>query len=186
VTFFEGEVLFDMSNEDIDFHVLVKGEIFAVLHQLQKETSFGVVFQDGHLLVNRNAGVANNPDASAALRPTLASGKLRVVRQQGRRSRLEGTPDWVLEVVSPGSVTKDTKTLRTAYHAAGIPEYWLVDARQDELSFLILHWEESGYVPAPHEAGWQVSSVFGRAFRLSRTVDEQGIYQYSLELRRTS
>jgi Uma2 family endonuclease len=35
---------------------------------------------------------------------------------------LEGTPDWVLEVVSQSSVAKDTKWLRESYHKAGIPE----------------------------------------------------------------
>jgi Uma2 family endonuclease len=35
----------------------------------------------------------------------------------------------VLEVVSASSVEPDTQTLRELYWAAGIKEYWLVDAR---------------------------------------------------------
>ena len=44
----------------------------------------------------------------------------------------------VLEVVSDGSVRKDTVVLRRAYWEAGVREYWLVDARRDPPSFDIL------------------------------------------------
>jgi len=50
---------------------------------------------------------------------------------------LEGTPDMVLEVVSASSVVKDTETLLQLYWQAGIPEYWLVDARGEALEFTV-------------------------------------------------
>ena len=77
---------------------------------------------------------------------------------------LLGTVDMVLEVVSPGSVRKDTDTLRQAYWEAGNAEYWLVDARGDRLDFRILKHGSLGYTETRKQAGWLRSTVFARAF----------------------
>jgi Uma2 family endonuclease len=172
-----------MSNEDVVYHTQVKGEIFATLYHLCKQYDLGHVYQDGSLLINEEAGVGNNPDAIAALWSTIESGRFRVTERNGKYPEMEGTPDWVLEVVSPSSVGKDTKLLRKAYHAAGIPEYWLVDARKPEIDFAILEWSETGYVTAASRDGWQTSKVFGREFRLLRKTDRRGEIAYSLEMR---
>ena len=56
-----------------------------------------------------------------------------------------------------GTVQKDTKRLREAYHRAGVPEYWLVDARGQEIVFQILIWQKEDYVAADKQRGWQWS-----------------------------
>lgn len=38
-----------------------------------------------------------------------------------------GAPDWVIEVVSPGSRTMDYYTKLFKYRTAGVREYWIVD-----------------------------------------------------------
>jgi Uma2 family endonuclease len=172
-----------MSNEDVVYHTRVKGEIFSTLYQLCRKLDLGEVYQDGSLLINKRAKVGNNPDAVAALWATIDSGRFREIERSGKYPELEGTPDWVLEVVSPNSVAKDTKLLRKAYHAAGIPEYWLVDARRPQVDFSVLHWRKSGYVAAPSRGGWQASTVFGREFRLVRSTDRRGRIVFSLEIR---
>ncbi len=89
----------------------------------------------------------------------------------------------MLEIVSNSSVSKDKRKLRQAYHQAGIREYWLIDARGDELEFQILHWRKKGYLAAPRQDGWQRSQVFGRSFQLSRTRDRRGNWRYELAVR---
>jgi Uma2 family endonuclease len=79
---------------------------------------------------------------------------------------LEGTPDWVLEVVSQSSVAQDTEWLRVSYHRAGIPEYWLIDARFDELSFQVLRRRRDRFAVVAARGGWCRSQVFGHSFRL--------------------
>jgi len=81
--------------------------------------------------------------------------------------------------VSPGSATKDLRDLRRGYHAAGIPEHWIVDARRT-LSFTILHWRKPGYAEAANEDGWQWSKTFDRFFRL-RLEHRRGVRKYTLE-----
>ena len=115
---------------------------------------------------------------------TVRSGRLRLVeRSKDDYVEVEGTPDMVLEVVSTSSVRKDTELLRELYWRAGIPEYWLVDARGETPSFQILRPTAEGYVETEAQDGWLLSAVFGYAFRLTRQTDPLGHRQYRLEAR---
>lgn len=40
----------------------------------------------------------------------------------------KGAPDWVIEIVSPGSRPMDYYTKLSLYHSAGVREYWIVDS----------------------------------------------------------
>ena len=185
-TFLNGELYLDMSNEDPETHAEVKGEVYAVLRLVVRGERLGKIYPDGVLVSNEAAEVSNNPDAFFCSRESLRAGRVRVIPREGQEGRyreIEGTPDWVLEVVSDSSVNKDTKKLREAYHAAGIPEYWLVDARGEEITFAILTWRKAHYVAEKAKGGWRRSKVFGRAFRLTRRRDEFGLWEYTLEMR---
>jgi Uma2 family endonuclease len=186
VTFLQGEIIVDMSNEDMEDHVNPKGEITSVLTVLCKNLKIGKVYPDGLLLTNPDAGISNNPDALFFSYSALEDRRVRPVPKKGREQKyreLEGTPDWVLEIVSDSSVKKDLVRLREAYHKAGIPEYWLVDARGDELSFQILLRRKDRYVAAANRDGWQRSKVFNRSFRLERVLDDYGLWDYTLHVR---
>jgi Uma2 family endonuclease len=89
----------------------------------------------------------------------------------------------VLEVVSASSVEKDKVILPDLYWRAGIPEYWVVDARADRLEFDLFRCESDGYAPTRKQAGWLKSRVFGRSFRLSRHVDDAGNPKCTLSAR---
>ncbi len=185
-TFLDGEIFLDMSNEDPILHVAVKTEVILGLGPIVRAKKLGRLLSDGALVSNEDANVSNNPDASFLSKKSLRSGKVRVIErpdQPGQYLEIVGTPDWVLEVISNSSVVKDTERLRLAYHRAGISEYWLIDARGEEIIFTILLWRKSGYVAAPMKDGWQKSKVFGREFRLTRQQDEFGLWDYTLEMR---
>ncbi len=184
--FLDGEVYIDMSNEEWEAHIAVKSEVYTVVGALVRDEKLGKFYPDGGLITNEDAGVSNNPDACFLSRSSLRSKRARFVPREGQPGRyweLQGTPDWVLEVVSDSSVQKDTDKLRHAYHVAGIPEYWLVDARGEEIDFRILLWRKNGYVAAPVKGGWQRSKVFRRDFRFTRRKDEFDLWEYTLELR---
>jgi Uma2 family endonuclease len=110
--------------------------------------------------------------------------------ERGRFSHLAGeiwiemgTPDMTLEVASKSSVRKDTIVLRELYWQAGVPEYWLVDARGDRLLFDILRRGRSGYLRTPRPSGWVASRVLGKSFKLTRQKDELGNPEYTLLVR---
>ncbi len=186
VLYDQGAICLDMSNEETQTHNKVKMEIARVLMNLLRETDEGEFYGDGVLVTNTLAEVSNNPDAIFLSWDTLEAGRARLVEREGQPGQfveIEGRPDWVLEVVSLSSVSKDTRQLREAYHRAGIPEYWLIDARGEEMSFQVLLHRKSKYVPAAVKDGWQRSQVFGRSFRLERTRGRRNLWRYTLHVR---
>ena len=44
-----------------------------------------------------------------------------------------GAPDWIIEVVSPGSKRMDYYTKLFKYRTAGVREYWIVDPEKDHI-----------------------------------------------------
>lgn len=164
----------------------MKTEITSVLAAFVKQEKMGRFFADGMLLTNVGGSVSNNPDAAFVSRASFEAALAKPVPRKGAEHlyrELEGTPDWVLEIISDGSVKKDTVHLREAYHRAGIPEYWLVDGMGDAIDFHILLRRKNGYVAAPIKDGWQRSKVFGRSFKLERELNEFGLWEYTLRMR---
>ncbi|MCM1183890.1 MAG: Uma2 family endonuclease [Roseburia sp.] len=45
-----------------------------------------------------------------------------------------GAPDWIIEIVSPGSRPRDYMTKLFKYRAAGVREYWIVDPEKEMTS----------------------------------------------------
>ena len=91
-------------------------------------------------------------------------------------------PDLVVEIVSDSSAAKDTRRLPQAYWRAGIPEFWLADARGSELEFRIHRRGEAGYESAPSDPeGFQHTAVLNTRFRLTRRRHRTGRWRYALE-----
>ena len=58
------------------------------------------------------------PDLVVILGPRLA---------RGEESALDGAPDLVVEILSPGTAGRDLGAKRAVYERFGVPEYWIVD-----------------------------------------------------------
>src|SRR5262249_16692849 len=156
------------SPERLVSHGSVKSEICNVVGNLIRKKKRGKFYVDRTRFVNIVADVSNEPDALFASWESFRNGTVKFVPTEDGDDyiELEGTVDWILEIVSPSSVVKDTKLLRKNYHKAGVSEYWLVDARGDEVDFQILVRGEDDYEPARSVGNWQVSRVFAKRFRL--------------------
>jgi Uma2 family endonuclease len=184
VWWLKGEVWIDMSKVQIFTHVLVKTEITATLRALTRQEQSGTYLTDGVLLSNFEADISGNPDGLFLSNDTLASDRVRLIEgKDGGFVEIQGAPDMVLEIVSTSSEEKDNDILKEAYHQAGIPEYWLVDARQKPIVFDIFRHTARGYVRTRAQQGWVKSGVFGKTFRLSARAGAQGHPDYSLEAR---
>lgn len=185
ITFVQGEIIVDMSPESFEEHGAVKVEICRVLSQLARGRSLGHFRIDRTLVLNEQAGVSNEPDALLLSRETIKAGRAAFIPEVDRpqsSKAIVGAVDWVLEIVSPSSRRKDAQLLRQAYFRASIPEYWLVDVLGEEIDFQILVPGDAGYQSAPPHDGWITSPTFGASFRLVRERDEDGYWQYTLEM----
>ncbi|MBI3407071.1 MAG: Uma2 family endonuclease [Planctomycetes bacterium] len=184
VMFLRGEVYIDMGKEEIRAHAAVKTEIAGVMYNLNAKEDFGEIYINGVLVTNVSAQVSTNPDFVGIFWESLESGKVRyVTNKKGQEMEIEGSPDWVMEIISESSVFKDKQKLRKAYHEAGIREYWLVDARGSEIEFQILEWHESGFVPVTAKKGWLASMQFRHQFKLTRRRNRRGAWKYRLAIK---
>jgi Uma2 family endonuclease len=179
-----GKVWADINMEQVFTHVRVKTVITSVLDALANRESLGLVLGDGLALSNFGADISGRPDATFIASQTLQSDRIRLLEgAEGGFIELQGTPDMVLEVVSKSSVHKDTVTLRRAYWEAGIPEYWLVDARGDVPAFDILRHAARGYVASRKRDGWIKSAAFDKEFRFLKSTTALGHPDFRLEVR---
>jgi Uma2 family endonuclease len=184
VLFLRGEVYLYMPKEDVFTHAAVKTAVAGPVYNLNQELDLGDFCINGVLVTNVEADLSGNPDMVGLLWESLESGKVRyVTNKKDRTVEIEGSADWVLEIVSNASVKKDKRDLRQAYHQAGVREYWIIDARKVEIDFQILHWRKSGYAATPNKDGWLRSRVFGRSFQLTRSQDRRGAWRYQLAVK---
>jgi hypothetical protein len=86
----------------------------------------------------------------------------------------------IVEIVSDSSHTKDFVTLRDRYHAAGVPEYWIIDARNDTVHFQVFSRTDQSYVAVAEADHPQQSRVLGRALRIERSRNRAGRWDYQL------
>ncbi|MQL51169.1 Uma2 family endonuclease [Desulfofundulus thermobenzoicus] len=70
--------------------------------------------------------------------------------------RINGAPDLVVEILSPGTGYYDLRSKYKVYEKSGVREYWIVD---------------------PHSKSVQVFCLQGRKFVLDREVEQQGTVQ---------
>ena len=130
---------------------IIDGELFGsirpgILHQrISRELGF-LIFEylrasgRGELL-DAPVGVRLGDDV---LQPDLVV----VLREHAGRigvQVIEGAPDLVVEILSPGTAKRDLVAKRAVYQAAGVPEYWIVDAASRAIEVLVL--EEGTYSP---------------------------------------
>ena len=179
VAFLDSCIWVDLSREEFLTHNQVKAAYDYAIMNVVNPASLGRYVPDRMLLTNAHANVSTEPDGLFFTWETMRSGRLRLVEREDQDfMELEGTPDQVLEIVSKTSVRKDTVLLRDLYFKAGIPEYWLVDVRDNAMSFDILQWTPEGYVATPVVDGWIASRVFNKKFQLQKKTDPLGHPQF--------
>jgi Uma2 family endonuclease len=182
--FLNGEVWVDLFMEEAYSHNFVKNALYLVLGPLTE--GLGLFFSDGMLLTNEDAGIATEPDAMFVSSAALESGRVELTagaNAEATATEVVGAPDLVIEVVSRGTEEKDTELLMAKYHDAGIPEYWVIDARDaDDIRFDILKRGRKSYTAARKSDGWVKSAILGKSFHLVRTV-VAGYPRFKLEVR---
>ena len=185
IDYVSGRIEVDMSPEDFFCHGTLKTEILGVFHRCVKRGDLGHLVSDRTRVSSIEAELSAEPDVVFISHEGLESGRVRLIPkatgEPGRYVELEGAPDLVVEIVSDSSVTKDTKRLPEAYFSAGVREFWLVDARGENLVFLIHRRGDTAYAPTIADPeGFQASVVLGVGFRLDGRRDSKGNWSFDL------
>lgn len=176
-----------MSPEEVESHNKLKTEVTRVIATIVKVSRLGEFYSDRTLISNEDADLSTEPDAMFASKASIRSKRVTKKRNQdGRYMSLLGSPDWVLELVSKSSVVKDTRLLKKAYEIARVNEYWLIDARKNEMSIQIFALGKVGFQAVPVKRGRWRSPLFGLDFHLYREKDEFGYWEYTLDYTKPS
>ncbi len=172
-----------MSPESLETHNKVLLEFIAALARHVKDGDLGEVYAERALFTNVPARVSTEPDFLFVSWSASETGRVTLSRRKQRQEEfieIVGTPDVVLEVLSDSSLRKDRVRLKAAYESARIPEYWMVDARGDQISFEIFTLDGRAYRPSAPPDQPQTSRVLGARFRLRRARNRVGRYTYTL------
>ena len=181
-SFLDREIWVDFSMEQLFSHNGVKVAVTYAIMALLQQIRSGKYVTDRMLLSNVTANLSTEPDGLYFHWSTLESGRLKLIEGADEGCvELEGTPDMVLEVISRTSVRKDTVVLRDLYWQAGIPEYWLIDARGANPDFQILKHMAQGYQATESTSAGVFSGVFNRSFQLRQQADPLGHPEFFLE-----
>jgi Uma2 family endonuclease len=81
------------------------------------------------------------------VRPDFAGWRRERLPKPGMVRPITVAPDWVCEIISPSSASRDRVAKRRLYASAGIPYYWLIDPELRALEALALRdgvWVELG------------------------------------------
>lgn len=69
-----------------------------------------------------------------------------------------GAPDWVIEIISPGTKRRDRGYKRTLYERSGVREYWIVDLVSESIEVFVLG--PTGFRPAiRYTSGSEIASA---------------------------
>ena len=184
VHFLNGQVWVETEMEEIRTHARVKTALGMALATLVENSGAGFYLGDGVRFTSEDGDFSTEADAVVILTDTYEAGRVWFdAGARGDATELVGSPDIVIEVVSRHSVAKDTDWQFDNYHAAGVPEYWLIDARGPEVAFDIWKRGAKGYTAARKSAGWMKSVVLGRSFRLTRGELTPGVPKFELDIR---
>jgi Uma2 family endonuclease len=174
----------DTMVEDPTYHGLPKVEIARVIANRVKQLDWGNVYVDATRVACPAVKLSVEPDIVCVSHESFENARVVLVPSSRRSSQfleLEGAPELVVEVVSRSSVTKDNSRLWRSYHAAGVDEYWTVDARRGKLKFEIWRRGAEEYELAEKTAdGYQPSSVLRASYRLEQRQRRDGRLMYDL------
>lgn len=188
-SFLNGVLEAEMSPESLFDHNFVKRAITLTICRICDEEQLGQVYLEGALFINEALKLSSEPDLMFCFWSTLR--EKRVEYRPYRKSKkglveVHGCPEVVVEIVSNSSVKKDKVLLKQLYFAAGIPEYWLIDARGGRLEFTIFQRSDTEYHPSvSDQEGYRVSQIFDRSFLLERYADPIGEDAFRLRSRVT-
>ncbi len=188
IDFINGNIEIDMSPENAFTHGSPKVKLIQVLSAIVEKDDAGYLFSDRMRCSSVPADLSVEPDIIFISHDALDSGRVKLIEQAGGNEddfiELEGPPDLVVEIVSKSSVGKDTKRLPPAYFKAGVREFWLIDARRDQLRFVIHERGPRRFVPQTSDArGFQRSVLLKRKFRFDRERDRRGRWRYDLQVK---
>ena len=186
IDYISGRIEIAISPPGLFTHSAPKTELIGRLGQVVKEDDLGLLVCEPARFSSVPADLSATPDLMLLSDDAIDSGRIRFIYPPGGTHdpiEAEGGPDLVVEVVADNTAGKDTERLPAAYFAARVTEFWLIDARGEQLAFQIHRRGEAEFKPVmADKCGFQRSHVFSRLFKFDRERDRRGHWDYDLHV----
>ncbi len=115
----------EMSPPPRVIHQRVSGNLYALVREWSRRTGAGEVFLAPLAVILPNTASYLEPDLIFVAREH---------RSIITPDHVQGTPDLVVEILSPGSVRADWVDKKAVYEKALVPRYWVVDPEAKTLT----------------------------------------------------
>ena len=130
----DGELI--MAPAPTDRHQVIVGELFVALRQFILYNRLGQVRLSPYDVIFADTDVAQ-PDILF-----VSNERSDIITP----ANIQGAPDLMVEILSPGTAGRDRGYKRTLYGRHGVQEYWLVDPDANTVEVLVLG--DEGLTPA--------------------------------------
>ena len=181
VLYFDGNILVDGSMERL-LHTIVKAAIATSIRIWSDEYLPGILCIDSMRFMHKPAKLSSEPDVVFITDESLTDGTA-LVKDGDASLEIEGSPDLVVEIISPSSKYKDEDILLKKYWQAGVKEYWLADSRKTPtLSILKRNGKKFVAVTADTQ-GWLRSNVLKAQCRLVSKPGPAATTRVTLEMK---
>jgi Uma2 family endonuclease len=146
-----------------DRHELIEGELFVTPVPVSKHqtVSSNVVFALEQHVRQHHLGIVRTAPTGVRLSPEnflvpdacfVARDRLHIRREKW----IDGAPDLVVEILSPGTRRRDREVKRQLYARFGVPEYWIIDPEAETETVLTL--SSDHYLPIPNRPDSTIES----------------------------
>lgn len=94
----------------------------------------------------------------------ISKNRLNIIHEKN----VQGAPDFVLEIISPGSEKRDRIEKKSRYEIFGAQEYWIVDPKHETITVMLLSGKQ-----------YQIQGIFKK----EDTVKSSAIHGFKLHLK---
>lgn len=128
--------IYDMASPGV-IHQTVLGELFYLISDyIRKKGGRCRVLPDLDTKLDTDEDTIVRPDISVICDPEKLTDR-----------RCEGSPDWIIEIVSPGNARNDYLRKLELYQRVGIREYWIVDPMKKSVIVYVFQGEDLDMTP---------------------------------------
>ena len=187
ISWLNGRIVNDQSPERLFSHNLVRGECLRALANWNRRAKRGIILGRRMRYASVPADLATEPDLFFVSYASLRMQRARFIPSADRRdfTEVEGELDLAVEFLSPTSKDLDQGELKQRYYAAGVKEYWIVDAMERPPTISIHSWSKDGFVAAKVSGAAARSKVLMRWVTLQNRTRCGRLPDYELSLKRT-
>lgn len=134
VELIRGKIVRRMSPAPTDQHQAAVGEMHGLLHQYLQRNRYKVRIAPYDVRLTTKGPNAADAATDTVVQPDLCViCDLTKIDQRG----CKGAPDWIIEVLSPGTITRDTRDKFDLYEENGVGEYWIVAPGEQSIAVLV-------------------------------------------------